>query len=42
MKALLALMLGLGALTIVSCTSTTETAEVRASETVTLGVTGMT
>ena len=40
--ALLALVLGIGALTIVSCKSSTDTAEVKATETVTLDLTGMT
>ena len=40
MKYLLALVLGLGAMTAVSCSTTT--ADVAATETVTLDITGMT
>ncbi len=42
MKAILALILGIGALATVSCQSSTTTPEVLSSQTITLGVTGMT
>ena len=42
MKAILALILGIGAFTIVSCQSATTTPEVQSSETVTIAVSGMT